>query len=69
MGLGRGATLVVPAFAGSVVEGLRPTAELHGGGRAEVGAGRHAGEMARVEDVGAGARRPRAAGAYIGDDR
>ncbi|MCY1478689.1 hypothetical protein D9M68_121160 [compost metagenome] len=49
---------------------LRPAnADLHRGGRAQVGARRHRRDMAGVEDVGAGTGRARAAGIDIAGHR
>jgi hypothetical protein len=51
-----------------IAAGQRQAADLHRRRRAEVGAGRHHGEVAGVEDVGAGAGRPCAGGRHVGGD-
>ncbi|MNZ88437.1 hypothetical protein D3C78_1073300 [compost metagenome] len=48
---------------------VRRTADLHRRRRAEIGAGRHRRDVAGIQDVGAGARRPRAARRHVADHR
>jgi hypothetical protein len=55
-------------FRSSAGKARRPS-QLYRGGGAEVGAGSHGGDRARIGDVGARARRPRAARCHIGGNR
>ena len=64
-----GTVLAALLVAGRGLARSRRRADLHRRGGAQVGGGRHRGDVAGIEDVGAGAGRPRAVGGDEGRHR
>ena len=63
------AAVLISVRTATTAERLASAAELHWGRGTEMRAGGHGGKLTGVKDIGAGARRPRAARMNIGDDR